>query len=161
MFARRSGASRAQPPCEALLAAESLQIFWIEHQLQLARLDRLTLTLKPLGLEKIGVRHEFQIGRCIGKSTSAARRRARIGQRADRSLPQPTVAENALDDFLLSALDEADDLHPAAAVRALQGVDLVDPFDQHRPGGNRAGARAGTGEGGRHRVIDDVRGRRG
>ena len=73
--------------------AENLQVFRIEHQLQLARLGRLIFQpiLEPLGFQKLGVEYQFKIARCVGGSLRSTRRRTSAGQRADRSFSQTTV----------------------------------------------------------------------
>lgn len=48
-------------------------------------------------------------------------------------VPQAAVLQDLLDQIRLVGLDEGDDLHGAATVRAQQWSDLVDAFDEHRP----------------------------
>jgi hypothetical protein len=52
------------------------------------------------------------------------------------------VGEDPVDDIALGGVDEAEDLHTAAAAGAGQGIDLPDAFDQPRPA---AAGRAGVG----------------
>ena len=58
---------------------------------------------------------------------------------SERSFPQAAVAENLLDHVALAAPDEADDLHLTATIRALQRVNFIHAFDEHRPWRNAAG----------------------
>jgi len=97
-----------------------------------------------LQLKKVDVGHEFAGRRLRLRLSLRSRRGAAIGQGADRSFPQTTVA--------LDALDETNDLHASAAVRALEWIDLEEAREQHEPGGeeSRAGivplGRRGGGE---------------
>ena len=45
------------------------------------------------------------------------------------------MLQDALNHVRLAALDEADDLHLAATLRAFQRIDFVDALDEHGPNG--------------------------
>ena len=58
------------------------------------------LTLKAFGLKKLGIHDQLRL---VWVATGSMRRRTGAGQRADRSFPQPAMAENSLHDVLLTA----------------------------------------------------------
>ena len=110
-----------------------LEKIGIEHQLQLARCVRLGLPLclgfPVLGLKELGVGDYLQISRFRRRSLRSTGRGARSGVGAKRAFPSPAVAEDSLDHIRLAPLDEADDLEPAAALRALQWIDFIHALD--------------------------------
>lgn len=134
--------------------SHALQELRIENQLQFAWRTRLCL-LTPV-LQELVIEDQRKLARpggvCRGWSPGSC-------ERADRAFPVAHMPQNPFDHICLATFDEADDLHPAAAVRALQGIDLVHPpheiiaylrpsmrqlnisrgpLDEHRPGGLRA-----------------------
>jgi len=50
------------------------------------------------------------------------------------------VFEDLLNDLGLRRFDEGDDFHDTAALRAAQGIDLIDPLDEHGPGAVASGS---------------------
>ena len=48
-------------------------------------------------------------------------------------MPEAAVLKDLADDIILTGFDERDDFHSAAALRAGQRIDLINPLDEHGP----------------------------
>ena len=73
-----------------------------------------------------GVRFPWRLN-CLGPRCDAWRGTRR------RVVPEAAMLQYLADYVVLAGLDEGNDLHPAPAMRARQGIDLVNALDQHRP----------------------------
>ena len=132
-MAQPLGSGRKQPLAGHVARLEKLGI---EHQLQFAGL--VFLVLAPPKLQKLVVGDEFQLARFSRSWRRNTRWCSCGGQRAEGTFPEAAVAQDPLDDALVPPLDEADDLHLAAAARAFQWIDFVHPprhsrFADRRP----------------------------
>ena len=85
-------------------------------------------------LQKLGIKHQLQLARLVRISLPITGWPTLVCQCADRSLPQSAVPQDPFNFWSLVSFDEADYFHLAAALAALKRVDFVDPLDQHGPG---------------------------